>query len=284
MSAYVSGSTIFGCCIVLFCTTQPASKTAPIQSQTPGINIQVSPTISMDAKGITITNHSDLALIKELLKEFLTATHQQAKSTYLIAETQAKSSLKSLCLYVVSHKCAVAGAVIGAGYATALLLHAWYNYYLANSFLWGNWLAHLPDEELITQSYALIKELQKRYMSQTEPTNYIAPFASFLKNIEEEITNLERYTALCRLVTALKAPILFPGIQHKQIVATQLLRRSKLLKQIFISWTADQNSLASTRYFAYQNTRNLWLLDNLKLQMLQKPLYYINKLLNYFAL
>lgn len=118
------------------------------------------------------------------------------------------------------------------------------NKYLERTDTWASWKNSISYDALTMTSQEdlareLVLEIQRRYSSIENPTDFILPLISFIHSIDQEIETTQKlataYTWFCRLHIQNLVPInekLYQNIQnlHKKLI---------YLKNIFLSWAAE---------------------------------------------
>jgi hypothetical protein len=133
----------------------------------------------------------------------------------------------------------IAGCYI---YACHYLVSA--NKYLEQTDTWSSWrldtsvdlLITIPQNELAKE---LVLEIQRRYSSTQNPTDFISPLITFIQTIDTEINTLKRYMQIYQWATKLCLHNLLPFNQKLFNNLGEKYRRNIYLKNIFLSWAAD---------------------------------------------
>jgi len=136
--------------------------------------------------------------------------------------------------------------IIPAWYLTiwAILLSTHYYFNQTNS--WSGWQSAIPFTELYTRPQQLLKQelifdIQKRYLNQQNPTDFISPLVTFMNKINREEKYLNYYTTILNGIKRLHIARLFL-INEKKIKEAEL-RKQRLIfvRQLFLSWAAEYN-------------------------------------------
>ena len=124
-----------------------------------------------------------------------------------------------------------------------------YQVYSADSYseqaeLWANWrddlsleqLLNIPHEQL---THELLTEIQRRYLSQKNPTDFISPLTSFLNTLDNEIKYLHSYKRLREWIYWTYLSRLLPNKTKTHHSFDKQLQRLNYLKNIFLAWAAQ---------------------------------------------
>lgn len=136
------------------------------------------------------------------------------------------------------------GCTILGSYAYLCSLCVQGNKYLERSDTWASWkngisydaLTMIPPEDLAKE---LVLEIQRKYSSIQNPTDFVSPLITFIHAIDKEIETTQRlslaYTWFCRLHIQNFVPI-----NEKLYQTTQNINRKLIyLKNVFLSWAAE---------------------------------------------
>jgi hypothetical protein len=116
---------------------------------------------------------------------------------------------------------------------------------------WTQWKHHLSIEEL--NSYCLddkeknqftqdlIKDILKRHLNTTQPTNHISPLVGFILAIDRESALVTHYIRIAQLLKLSKTINIFPTNAEKLEKAKECKQRLELVKKLFLGWTATHN-------------------------------------------
>lgn len=145
-----------------------------------------------------------------------------------------------------THKYKSIPALLLASYMIIFLRSCYDHHYLHNTHLWGYWRHQQTDAELYGTPYyqitdQLLIDIQKRYMLSNDPTNFVTPLISFLKDIDQEEKILKRYVWYTGWLNKSRLRILFFCNKAKTKKATNLLARLQLVRTLFTQWMATQN-------------------------------------------
>ncbi len=120
------------------------------------------------------------------------------------------------------------------------------HYYLNQPGLWSHWQAGIPFTELCTKPQQLLQQelifdIQKRYLNQQNPTDFMTPFVTFMNRITTEEKYINRYIMMLNGINRLYLRRLFL-INEKKIREIELHKqRLTFVKQVFLSWAAEFN-------------------------------------------
>ncbi|MFC1845566.1 hypothetical protein ACFLX2_00385 [Candidatus Dependentiae bacterium] len=122
------------------------------------------------------------------------------------------------------------------------------NSYLARDNLWSAWKNNLEMEELLAMpkqelANKLMIEVQKRYVNTEDPADFLSPMVDFMKDVENELSELRYYRRLyswnSKIYLSKILPFnkkLFDGIKEK-------IQRLLYFKNGFASWVAQYKML-----------------------------------------
>jgi len=123
-----------------------------------------------------------------------------------------------------------------------LLSHYYFNQ--ANS--WSGWQSAISFNELYSKPQQLLQQelifdIQKRYINQQNPTDFISPLVTFMNRINIEEKYLNCYTTMLNGINRLHLARLFL-INGKKIKEIELQKqRLTFVQQLFSSWVAECN-------------------------------------------
>jgi len=124
--------------------------------------------------------------------------------------------------------------------------HEWNkaNKFLSRKDIWCAWheemaldsLVAVPQRDLAAE---LILEIQRRYSNTNNPTDFLEPLITFVKEIESEISIISKLKRAYYVFSRTHLSALFP-INEKLFVSLDAkLQRSIYLKNLFLSWAAE---------------------------------------------
>jgi hypothetical protein len=116
--------------------------------------------------------------------------------------------------------------------------------FLIHESQWSYWKGHLSLEKLfeIPQSHLseeLIKEVQRQYTAEANPTDFLTPLMTFMDMAEKEKAALEQYNTICSYLEKLHILRFFKHDQELYEQSKEKLQKLAYLKNIFLSWLAD---------------------------------------------
>jgi len=120
------------------------------------------------------------------------------------------------------------------------------HYYFDQADAWSGWQSAIPFTELYTKPQQLLQQelifdIQKRYINQQNPTDFISPLVTFMNRINGEEKYLNCYTTILNGISRLHLARLFL-INDKKIKKIELRKqRLTLVRQLFLSWSAEHN-------------------------------------------
>jgi len=136
--------------------------------------------------------------------------------------------------------------IIPAWYLTIWVILLSSHYYFNQTNSWSSWQSATPFTELYTRPQQLLKqelifEIQKRYINQQNPTDFISPLVTFMNRINREEKYLNCYTTILNGINRLYLARLFL-ISEKKIKKVELRKqRLTFVRQLFLSWAAEYN-------------------------------------------
>ncbi len=109
---------------------------------------------------------------------------------------------------------------------------------------WSNWKSEIPFEKLLsiqakTLANDLLNDIQKRYLNQSHPNDFITPMVLFASEIEGNIINLELYLKILKALRFLKLTKIFPIKDDNE--AQEKLNKLIYLKNIFSNFSVELN-------------------------------------------
>lgn len=127
-------------------------------------------------------------------------------------------------------------------YACTYIVKA--NKYLERTDIWVNWKSDIPFDMLVTipqneLSKELILEIQRRYSSAQNPTDFISPLILFIQTIDTEIDTIKNYIDVYWLITKMHMQTLLPINQKQFSTLNEKYKKLLYLKNIFLSWAAE---------------------------------------------
>ncbi len=109
---------------------------------------------------------------------------------------------------------------------------------------WSNWKSEIPFEKLLSiqsknLANDLLSDIQKRYLNQSHPNDFITPMVLFSTEIEKDIANLELYLKILKAIKFLKLVKIFPIKDDNE--AQEKLNKLIYLKNIFSNFSVELN-------------------------------------------
>ena len=135
--------------------------------------------------------------------------------------------------------------ILGAYLITWVILLS-SHYYLNQVHSWSSWQSAISFTELYTRSEKLLKEelifdIQKRYINQRNPTDFISPLVTFINKINAEEKYLNYYINMLNGINKLYLARLFLINEKKIKEAKARKQRLTFIRQLFLSWAAEYN-------------------------------------------
>jgi len=251
-------------CILLVCSLhiQPNSQPCNCKDNLPCVNANEK--VISDGKHVTIVNISPTANFDNHAKNSNKSTNNITNSTQIIISiaTNIHAWFKQQLTYIRSidpkkyqdyfqsflsrHKYKIIFCSLLGSYGTLSAKIVLDNHYLNQSDLWGMWQPNLSFDQLceIPQKKLgreLILEIQRRYLNQERPTDFITPLITFIKAADYELKRIVRYIRIATCIKHLHLIILFPTNEKKIEKAQLILQKLRFVKHIFLSWAAEYN-------------------------------------------
>ena len=130
------------------------------------------------------------------------------------------------------------------------------HYYFNQTGLWSDWQSTMSfaqlcvkPEQLLQQE--LIFDIQRRYVNQQNPTDFINPLVTFLSKINSEEKYINCYITLLNGINSLRLARLFL-ISEKKIKEIKLRKQQlTFVRELFLSWIAEYNiNQSKTKQYA----------------------------------
>ncbi len=144
--------------------------------------------------------------------------------------------------FIIRHKVKIGIGAIIAGYGcfhyTMFMLHSFFN----DSQRWANWGPLIEVEDLLTLQpehleEELLLEIQRKYINQTNPTDFITPLITFLTEIEYEQLQAQRYLTIAKWLERLHVSYYLPFSLKTDQIRLQAQRLAHI-KHTFHNWAA----------------------------------------------
>lgn len=147
-------------------------------------------------------------------------------------------------------KVVIASVASGYAYENYRLLNL--NSFLADSSNWHSWKLELGLEDLFdiqqeALGQQLIKDIQKKYVSDQNPTDFFGPLISFNKDISLEIEKLEEYIKISNYIKSYNLEKFF--LQVKLDLAKNRLQRLRYINSIFKNWSSEYKSQKIEQFY-----------------------------------
>jgi len=118
------------------------------------------------------------------------------------------------------------------------------NKYLKQDTLWSSWKSGFAMNQLLAipqKQFAqeLATRIQAHYMDKSDPTNTMAPFMQFMRDVEYEKAQLQQHIALYKWIRTLKIWRLFPFCIETPEKLNERIQRIVYFKNCFSSWFAE---------------------------------------------
>lgn len=169
---------------------------------------------------------------------------------------KAKEYKEKTATFVSSHKSLVVVGALVSIYAGLLCCVLSGNSYLQNADLWSEWNAQMGDELLtIPQeevAQELVKEIQQRYVDGQNPSDFISPFITFVRDVEEEQKWLNRYRSLYSYLAVVGGAYVFPFEEELYEELEEKIARLAWLKNLYYAWIAEYKLVQHANKFTQQ--------------------------------
>ena len=221
--------------IILYCSPLYAENHNTFNNQP---NIQVNPTIQNTLR-LDFTSH---------IKSMSNFTQQTWQTIHTTFEKlwQPEAYKTDAAHFLSENKWTITALLISTHYG-----YCYYRLYKAQRFLhdqtnWAHWQDDLTLEELTSIpkdncTQQLIHEIQMRYASSIDPTDFVNPLALFLQQIDLELMQAKEAHTFFYRIDRYYLSRLFPNINIDVELATESLNRLLFIKQLFLSWMAHYN-------------------------------------------
>jgi len=222
------------------------TKVNPIVNVNPFIYVPINTHNANDIKNNNWSSNNISNFIK-VITPITTNIHAWFKQqlTY-IKSIDPKKYQYSFQSFLSRHKYKIFFFSLLGSYGTLSIKIIFDNHYLNRSDLWGMWQPNLSFDQLceIPQKKLgreLILEIQRRYLNQECPTDFINPLIMFIKAVDYELKHIIRYIRISTCIKHLHLLILFPTNEKKIEKAQLILQKLRFVKHIFLSWAAEYN-------------------------------------------
>lgn len=122
------------------------------------------------------------------------------------------------------------------------------NSYLARDNLWSSWKKETSMEELLTiphqnLAHQLMLEIQGRYVSVSDPADFLTPMVDFMNSVEKELSQLRSYNRLYQWSSKIYLEKILPFNTNLFDGIKEKTQRLLYLKNGFASWVAQYKML-----------------------------------------
>jgi hypothetical protein len=145
------------------------------------------------------------------------------------------------------------------GAAAALVFYSYINFkiaetnnFLSNSNSWHCWKIELNLEDFFdipqqSLSEQLVRDIQKKYASEANPTDFFGPLIAFSNDIKHELNRLEYYLRLVNHIESFNAKRGF--MELKPILAKSKLQKLKYINSLFKTWSSEFKAQKIERFY-----------------------------------
>lgn len=198
---------------------------------------------------ITINNSNNLNIVTDIKSSIdLNLTYLKNKLEK-ISEFTSKKSLKSNSKHLLDsvkvNKWFLFKILIGSSYITAQTTLIYLYKKLNQDNCWSNWKKHLDLEDLyqIPQNefaQSLLNDIQKKYITINNPTDFISPLINFMQSIEQEQKQITLYKTLVKSLHKIYIGRWFFFYGDKLYRNIEIReKRLNFIKNNFLSWLAN---------------------------------------------
>jgi len=118
------------------------------------------------------------------------------------------------------------------------------NKYLEQTDTWAAWHQELVLEELLAMpqhelAKDLVVEIQRRYSNPKNPTDFLSPLISFMREIDREIALTQYYIKLYMILQRTHANAILPVNTTRFATICDVQRRLAYLRNVFLTWAAE---------------------------------------------
>jgi hypothetical protein len=177
--------------------------------------------------------------------------HMQQKTHNLLhtmydSMRQVLGASSSISAWLRAHPYISVGSGIFGIYAFLALYIMHEKQYMHDKNLWMHWqqdkgLAELCEFASGDIQRELLCAIHKRYINQTNPTDYITPLSNFLVDIAAEEKRLKRFCMMMNVLSSMYLGRFLPYCQDTMHNAQRFLDRLAFIKQQFLSWASEHN-------------------------------------------
>ncbi len=224
--------------VVLISLPAYAEDTQP-KTQLPSFNITIQNT---PVNSSTITQETVVS--QNLMNQTSNYLHQLFSPEHYGHVKNGALNFSEFCLtYVKEHKMRVILASLATLYVVVECILVRLTHKLSNPTSWGLWKQTVSFENLLSMSQKevskdLIFSIQQRYQTESTLTDFLTPFITFLRDIDQEIHTVKRLIRMQRILTTLRIARFFP-YQYTLPTLSERLQKLLFLKELFISWIAQ---------------------------------------------
>ena len=119
-----------------------------------------------------------------------------------------------------------------------------------NENSWGSWKKEMNFDQILSMpqnelGYELMFAIHKKYLNFNKPTDSITPLVRFSQDLDNEIKKLNHFISLAKWIKRLYLQRIFPFGDDDIYKAKETINRLTYLRNIFISWSAQQKLYSS---------------------------------------
>lgn len=234
----------FYVCITISTYAQAPALAIPTDVQHLHINIFNNHSMSNDQASQMQTNASSLAQAHQTNSFLLYFQQQLSPESFNTLKQEAHNAQIQFLTYAQENKANIALCLLGSCYSYIWYQLLYYAYQTLKTDTWSCWEGNLTNEMLkFIPEHELGKKLvvaaQEKYQTSATISDLLTPLVYFLRDIEQEIKNLESFTSLHAWLNTLKLSWFFPSQKSLLSLAQEKCERLHFIKVIFIRWVTD---------------------------------------------
>lgn len=225
----------------------PNTTKAPLPSALPGIphmNVYITHATFVPTSNNLVTSHEQYVQQEQNPHIEFQSTHQMHQELAIDRQPLAAIS-ENFLGFIKDHKKYLVLSAAIASYVMYWIICYKTNSMLTNQEAWCNW-DYQPIVAVSGGSItrALLQKVQNTYSTLYNPTDGTStPIMLFLKDLDHEITTLQRYLQFMKFGAPLRLYVILPGGDMRTIVQEKIKTLS-FLKNVLLEWArAHQNRL-----------------------------------------
>jgi hypothetical protein len=191
------------------------------------------------------TAHSEALSHAQQSNSFLHYFQQHlSPENFLALKQEAQMAQKNFLTYAHENKTNLAFGLLGSCYSYIWFQLLYYAYQVLKTDTWSCWQSSMPNDMLkILPEQELGKKLvmaaQEKYQKAATLHDLLTPLVSFLRDVENEVKNLEAFITLHSWLDTLRLSWFFPAQKKLLSIAQEKCDRLYFIKSVFIRWVTD---------------------------------------------